>query len=251
MDGCRLRLRPHLWLLGLLAAAVFAGGCANVLFTAMYLVNGTNVDPEFAGLKKKHVVIVCRPLVNLQYEDSRVAKDLAVALGRLLRDNAKVKVVEQRKVERWTDENTWEQFADVGKAFDADLVLGIDLEYFHLYQGQTLYQGKANLSLQVVDLKPKPDKDKDDKDKDKSKDAPSKKDDKSDSKDKDDRDGDVVFEKQMQVVFPPNNCVPTSEKPESQFRHDFIEAVAEKISHNFCSHDPDSEIGSPDTTYGL
>jgi len=247
MDGCRLRFRPHFWLLGLLAAAVCAGGCANVLFTAMYLVNGLNVDPEFAGLKKKQVVIVCRPLVNLQYEDSRVAKDLSVALGRLLHENGKVKVVEQRKVERWTDEHTWEQFAEVGKAFDADLVLGIDLEYFHLYQGQTLYQGKANVSLQVVDLKPSKDKNKDEK-----KDAPSHKDDKSDSTNKDDdEETPVVFEKQMQIVFPPNNCVPTSDKPENQFRHDFIAAMAEKISHNFCSHDPDAEIGSADTTYGL
>lgn len=250
MDGCRLRLRPRLWLLGLLAAAICTGGCANVLFTAAYLWNGTNVDPDFVGLKKKRVVIVCRPLVNLQYEDSRVAKDLAAALGRLLRDNSKAKVVEQRKVERWTDENTWENFADVGKAFDADLVLGIDLEYFHLYQGLTLYQGKANISIQVVDLKPKTDK----KDKDTDKDS-QKKDGKPDAKDKDkdkdEVDTEVVFEKQMQIVFPPNNCVSTSDKPENAFRHDFIATIAEQISHNFCSHDPDSDIGSPQTTYGL
>ena len=31
------------------------------------------------------------------------------------------------------------------RRLNADMVVGIDLEEFSLYQGQTLYQGKANV----------------------------------------------------------------------------------------------------------
>ena len=33
----------------------------------------------------------------------------------------------------------------------ADMVVGIDLEGFSLFQGQTLYQGKANATVRVYD----------------------------------------------------------------------------------------------------
>ena len=63
----------------------------------------------------------------------------------------KIKTVNQRKVAKWTDENTWEEYAEVGKAMKADMVVGINLEGFSLFQGQTLYQGKANATVRVYD----------------------------------------------------------------------------------------------------
>ena len=138
----------------------------------------------------------------------------ARALAAKLKENvSKIKLVDMRKVERWTDEHNWENFAEVGKAVGAEMLVGIDLEHFEMYSGQTLYQGKASLTVHVYNLKPDP---------------------KAKDKDKDERSPeDPVFEKSLpQIIWPSNNCVPTAEKPESQFRHEFIEVIAGKVG--FC-----------------
>jgi len=225
MDRFCPRFRSRLWFVGLLLGLLTTAGCTNALFTAMYLLKGTDVEPEFPGLKGKTVAVVCRPLVSLQYQDSRVAKDLALRVGQALKlKGSKIKVIEQRKVEQWTDENNWDDFAEVGKALDAEMVLAIDLEYFHLYQGQTLFQGKANVSLKVIDMK---------------------KGKKSGNKDDASDETEVVFEKSPpQICFPPNSCIPTSEKQEAQFRREFILVLAERLSRHFCPHDPHADIAA-------
>ena len=62
-------------------------------------------------------------------------------------------MIDQRKIAKWTDENTWEEYSEVGKAVKADMVVGIDLESFSIYQGQTLYQGKADATIRVFDCR--------------------------------------------------------------------------------------------------
>jgi len=204
-------VRRYGYLLGLILL-LGAGGCANVLATAMYVVRGTNVPPEYEGMKGKKVAVVCRALVGLKYQDSRVAKDLAHEVGRLLKTNgSKIEVIDARKVDKWTDENSWDDYGEVGKAVNADLVLGIDMEHFELYQGQTLYQGRSNLTVHLYDCK---------------------------------KENDVVFEKTLpQCVYPPNTCVQTSEKQESQFRREFIQVLADQIGRYFYEHDPNADLG--------
>ncbi|MCX5673407.1 MAG: hypothetical protein NTX87_00205, partial [Planctomycetota bacterium] len=137
------------------------------------------MPPEFGGLKGKHVAVVCRPLPSLQYSNSNVGRDLAGQITLLLQQNVpKIKTVDQRKIAKWTDENRWEEYVEVGKAMKADVVVGIDLESFSLYQAQTLYQGKANATVQVYDCKS----------------------------------GKILFEKTMpQSVYPPNTAIFTAD----------------------------------------
>ena len=151
----RPSIRHGIALLMVLAVAVLpAVGCQSLMFTVAYLWNGTDVPPEFDGLKGKHVAVVCRPLPSLQYSNSNVGRDLAGQITLLLEQNVpKIKIVDQRKIAKWTDENRWEEYTEVGKAMKADVVVGIDLESFSLYQAQTLYQGKANATVQVYDCK--------------------------------------------------------------------------------------------------
>jgi hypothetical protein len=204
-------------------------GCSGLLPTLAILIKGTDVDPEFGGLKEKKVAVVCRSLTDLKYQDSRVAKDLARAIAVRLKTNvSKIKLVDMRKVERWTDEHNWGEFIEVGKGVGAEMLVGIDLEHFEMYSGQTLYQGKASLTVHVYNLKPDP------KAKAKNKD-----------KDEERSPDDPVFEKSLpQITWPANNVIPTSEKPESQFRHEFIEAIAGKVG--FCFYPRPMEEGYAD-----
>jgi hypothetical protein len=205
-------LRRGIILMVLLAiAALPAVGCRNALFTAMYIFKGTDVDPDFAGLKGKKVAVVCRPMVSLQYANSNVGRELAQQVSLLLQEKVpKIKVIDQRKVAKWTDENTWEEYSEVGKAMKADMVVAVDLEGFSLYQGQTLYQGKANATVRVIDCKT----------------------------------GKEVFRKSIpQCVYPPSAPMPASERTEPEFRNEFLGKLADQIGRNFYAHDPYADFG--------
>jgi hypothetical protein len=103
------------------------------------------------------------------------------------------------------DNNSWEEYAEVGRALGADLVLGIDLEGFRIYEGQTLYQGKANLAVKVYDC----------------------------------HTGELVVDKQLpRSVYPPNSQIPTDELQEADFRRKFVAELAGQIGRHFYPHDP-------------
>lgn len=199
--------------LGLILAIALlpALGCQSALLTAMVLLKGTDVDPDYPGLKGKKVAVVCRPLVSLQYRNANVARELGQQITSLLQQQVpKIQTVDQRKVAKWTDENTWEEFTEVGKAMKADFVVGVDLEGFSIFQGQTLYQGKANATVRVYDCK---------------------------------QGGKVVFEKTLpQAVYPPNAGIPTSERLEAEFRREFSMVLADQIARHFYAHDPHADV---------
>lgn len=187
-------------------------GCRGLMTTAIYLIKGTDVDPDFKELKDKRVAVVCRPLVSLQYRNANADRNLARQITRLLQEKVpKIETVDRRKVAKWTDENTWEEYPEVGKAMKADLVVGVDIEGFSLYQGQTLYQGKAQVTVRVYDCQ---------------------------------NGGEVVFEKTLpRVIYPPNSAVPTSDRTEPEFRRQFILVLADQIARHFYAHDPYADLG--------
>ena len=206
--------RYALGLAGLLSLAVLVAcqsGCVNALAGALYVLKGNEAKAEFNGLKGKRVAVVCRPVVELQYGTASASSELATALGGLLERNIKkLECIDPQKVAEWTDENQWEDYSEIGEALDADMIVGIDLQGFSIYQGQTLFQGKAQAVIKVYDIK---------------------------------NGGKVVFQKTLpREVFPPNTGVPTSEKSEQEFRQQFVVVLADKIGRYFYSHDAGDDI---------
>jgi hypothetical protein len=201
---------------GALAASVMLASGCSLLATAMYFIEGTNTPADFSGLRGKRVAVICRPVTALHFRDSSVAQELAKQVGAVLEKNVgKIKLVDQRDVSEWADENNWDEYVEIGKALNADMVLGLDLEEFSLYQGQTLYQGKANLKISVYDV------------------AEGKQ---------------PVFERNLpQAVYPPNAAIPAGEKPEPQFRRQFVNHLAELIARHFYDHDASVDFASDST----
>jgi hypothetical protein len=198
-------------LLTLLAAIPFGQGCSSALLTAAWLLKGNDSEVEFKGLKEKRVAVVCRPMVDLQYRNHSVANDIAERVGTTLKQNVrKVQVVDQREIQRWTDENTWDDYTEVGKAVKADVVVGIDLGSFSIYSGQTVFQGKAAVSMKVYDC----------------------------------TSGDVLFEKTLpEVLYPPSRPVAAADIPENEFRRKFVKVLSERISRSFYAHDRYADLG--------
>ena len=211
------RFGPHLMAGMLLATLTAAAGCTSALATAVWLVKGPNIPADYDGLRGKRVVVVCRPVTSSLYSNPNVAKDISRRISRLLAQHVpKIEVVEQRKVAEWIDSHTWDEYSEIGEALEADMVLGIDLEEFSMYQGQTLYQGKASVAIKVYDC----------------------------------ASGAVDFERNPpQVIYPPNHVVSTSDMQEADFRRQFVDVLADQIGRHFYPHDPRAYWAMQDTSF--
>jgi hypothetical protein len=214
----RLRTQPLCIILALIAVAsglTTSTGCSLVA-TAMYVIQGANTKADFDGLKGKRVAVVCRPITSLHFRDASVSRDLGKQVGILLEKNVdKIEIIDQREVFEWGDENDWEEYVEIGKALNADMVVGLDLEEFNLYQGQTLYQGKANMKMLVYEVA---------------------------------KGREPVFERNLpQSVYPPNAAIPAGEKPEAQFRRQFVGYLARQIAHYFYDHDSTVDFANDST----
>ena len=185
-----------------------SGGCIQMMLTGAFLFKGMETPPDFDQLKGTKTAIVCRPLVELQYSGSDAADELARQLGGLMKMKiSKIDIVSPQKIEQWTDEHEWESFLDVGRAVKSDYVVGIDLEEFSLYQGQTIFQGRAVVVVKVYDVKKKG--------------------------------SGPVYEKTLpRFVYPPSGGVATADKSEEQFRREFIALLADRIGRSFYPYDP-------------
>jgi hypothetical protein len=199
-------LKYTAWLAAIGAALLITqAGCLKAITIAGYFIKGTDDPAEFGGLKDKKVAVVCRPLVELKYGAGTVVNDLAERVGQLLKENGRrIKVIKQSEVNSWTDENPDQELAELGEGVKANMVLGIDLEDFSVYLGQTLYQGKAQVKLSVCDVST----------------------------------GEVVWSRHMrQVVWPARGGRPAQDEPLQQFQREYIEVLATEIGNHFYPHD--------------
>jgi len=190
--------------IALALALPLLSGCST-LITAAYLLQPADVPAEFAGLKGKHVAVVCKPIVELEFSDAGSSRELASLVGGQLQQAVrKVKVIGQHEVARWIDENAWVDYPTLGKALDANYVVGIDLEGFRLHEGATLYRGRATVHMRVFDVDKK----------------------------------EVVFEKRIDdYTFPGDSAIPTTDRSEAQFRALFLQQLALKISRFFHAYE--------------
>ena len=190
----------------------FVGGC-NLLAGLGYITHNDAEDAKFSELAGKRIAIVCRPVEQLQYSDSSAAPDLAAAVGALLTKNVKkCTVIAPSAVAEWADQHNWNEYAEVGKALKADMVVGIDLEQFSLNEGQTLYKGRAEVHVWIYDMK---------------------------------NGGKRVWDEKLpQTVYPPNSAVAASERSEAEFRRQYVAVLADHIARYFYAHDPRADFAS-------
>ena len=199
-----------LWSCVLLAA----GGCTQALFTAAYLIRGTDSPPEFNGLEGKRVVVVCRAPATMNPDHALATEALARRVSQLLRRRVSdIKLIPPEKVARWTAENSCDEFTEVGEALGAEMVVGIDLLDFSLYRSSTVYQGRADIAVTVYDMT---------------------------------RDGEIVFEKAPLRVLYPSTGIPTT-VPRAQFRRVVVNVIAEDIGKLFYPHDHTADFARDGT----
>ena len=193
-----------------------ASGCSTIL-TVAYLFHPEDVPAEYSGLRGKHVVVVCKPIVELEFTDAGTARELAERIGANIRVNVRgVKIISQQEVSRWLDENAWVDYPTLGKSVDADLVVGIDLDHFSLHEGSTLYRGRTTIHMQVHDIK----------------------------------DDLIVFDKRMDdFIFPADSAIPTADQSEQQFRGLFLRILAGRLSRCFHAYESRAHFAEENLIY--
>jgi len=213
------RSRTH-WLdlysvtLALLAAStlVTGGGCGAILATGMYVIQGGNmVPPEFDGLESQRVVVVCRPPSSNEYRHAGASRAVSQKVSELLVDHVKnADVVNPREVDDWLDESDWSDFKKLAEAVHADKVVYIEMNDFDLFKGKTLYQGRADVSVTIYDMK---------------------------------NNGKLMWDRHLgEILYPTNSGIPAQDKPEQQFEREFVSILSTRVAEHFYKHDANSEF---------
>ncbi len=211
------RFNQAVWIFVLGSGLLFAtSGCSTVL-TVAYLFHPEDVPAEYNELRGKHVVVVCKPIVELQFTDAGTARELADRIGANIRENVRgVKIISQQEVSRWLDENAWVDYATLGEAVDADIVVGIDLDHFSLHEGSTLYRGRTTVHMQVHDV----------------------------------NEDLIVFDKRMEdFTFPADSAIPTADQSEQQFRGLFLRILSSRLSRCFHAYESRAHFAEENLIY--
>jgi hypothetical protein len=189
-----------------------AAGCPALMATGIYVWQGGNLVPaECDALQGERVVVVCRPPSSHEYRHAGASRIVSQRVSELLVENVKgIDVVNPREVDNWIDESDWGDFRELAEAVRADKVVHIELNSFELYKGKTLYQGNADVTVTVYDMK------------DNSR---------------------LVWERNLgEVLYPVNSGIPAQDKPVQQFEREFVEIVAARTAENFYRHDPNTSF---------
>jgi hypothetical protein len=198
----------------LVAVALLASnsGCPALLATGIYVWEGGNFAPaEFEGLKGERVVVMCKPPSSHEYRHAGASRSIAARVSEKLVKHIKdIDVVNPREVDNWVDESDWGDFRELAQAVHASKVLHIELADFELYKGKTLYQGRADVTVTVYDMK--------------------------------NRANEIWRTHLGEVLYPVNSGIPAQDKPVQQFEREFVDIVANRIAINFYRHDPNESF---------
>jgi hypothetical protein len=172
------------------------------LATGLWVLNPNDTPAEYKGLRDQRVAVVCRATGGSQ-EAAGATHEIARNVAALLKENVwRIKLVSQKDVNDWLDNNEMKSYQDLGKALRADKVVAIDLTQMSLYDGQTLYQGRAQANITVFDILA----------------------------------GESDELRPFDVRYPPKNGVP-ADIPERQFRAKFLEIMCQQLARRFYAYD--------------
>jgi hypothetical protein len=166
-------LTPRRRLAGLLTLAVMLGAGCNLASLSYFLL--PHEDPHFPpelmklsprpGYDTSRVVILCSLPIDTGIDFIRIDRDLTSALARQithgyeeLDKKEKVVVIRPSKVEKFKDDHPdWHtmELVDIGKRFQADYVIRLDVQAISLYEkgsSNLMYRGRATVSVAALDM---------------------------------------------------------------------------------------------------
>jgi hypothetical protein len=211
------------------AALLLMPGC-NPLQVLAYFIAPDSIEPPQCPLtvKGKDVkVLVIAAYASTLPSDPALMRsdwDLCARLTRLLEERYKenkdrVKIIPPTQVKTYMNGKPgWRELPpqDVGKHFDADWVINLEIESISLYDHGShnfFYQGTAEIQVTVTDVhKPVGEG--------------------------------TVFDEPYQVKYPKSNPMERGEMSPQKFREKFIDRIARDLTQYFASHEPREKYSS-------
>ncbi|MCO8125482.1 hypothetical protein NHH03_27330 [Stieleria sp. TO1_6] len=130
-------------------------GCLGLLSNLMHATGADKIPAAYDGLEKSRVAVVTLT-ENSQFSDDDAARILGRnVMQHLVTEVKKIELVREDKIANWRDTHGWDQveFAEIGRGVDADKVLAIEVSNLQLRDGKTLYRGRADVHISVIDAK--------------------------------------------------------------------------------------------------
>lgn len=205
--------------LGLLAACLLSmgiSGCSQFVLLS-YIIHGPpTIEPDFdaetgksMSAPGKTVAVVCFAPKELQWKFPQIDDQIATAVAYRLGQNH-IKMIHPDYVKAWTDAHPdWEKASEIGKAFDANYVIEIELAEFTLHEGSstTLFRGKSEAYIHVVEME--------------------KVDDKLTGE------GERIFTKELDFEFPTRVPRSSNDQSLSSFQSEYLSRLSERIGFLF------------------
>jgi hypothetical protein len=213
-----MRLGKVGWVSGLAVLAALFGisqGCAGILSTAMHALHGNFTQPEFDKLSGKRVAVLAVSDSSHWSEDQSSALLARNVSERLDIELVKTTVIGEEEIDRWRDENGWENedMATLGRAVKADYVILFELSNMRLKEGPNLFRGQVDVVTTVYDVET----------------------------------GEKVFRKVLQEYrYPDLTSVYASEINEKQFQYEFLRDLATTLSWYFHPYDAHLKVAKDD-----
>ena len=200
-------------LLGLMLALLPLSGC-NMFAAVNYIVNGEPTkDPDFRQLEDAKVAVVCYVPSKFRYRFDSVDTDIAKKLSLLLQQKVKnIEVVESDLVANWLDQHAnWSDVTEIGEEFQADYVVFADIQEFSIYEENSpnMYRGRSYVDIRVYDIKD---------------------------------DGEVIYEIDLESLYPLGRPIPVGEKREKSFRREYVVRLSNEIGRHFYPYVPGEDV---------
>lgn len=188
---------------GLVAAILSTqSGCLGVYSNLMHAVGADKVPAEYEGLEESRLAVVT-VTDSSQYSNDTSARILSRRVGEILvQEVDDLTLIREDLIEQWRDKNGWDSidFVAIGRGVKADKLLGIELTNLRLRDGATLYRGRADVTISVIDVTT----------------------------------GDVLYRRELdEFTFPTSAGQYTSETTEPRFRKLYLDMLAKQISRSF------------------
>lgn len=208
-----MKPKPRRWAvwLGACLALVLMAGCQQFVIISYLLGGPPSIEPDFdketgQSLKDKDktVAVVCFAPREMLLEFPNIDDEIAAQVSYRLAEN-KISICKPDFVRAWVDAHpNWELAEEVGREFEADYVIEIELSSFSLYEGTstTLYRGRVEADIHVTEMD-------------------------------DSGHGDRVFSKELALAYPLHVARSTSELSLVKFKREYISRVSDKIGWMF------------------
>ena len=217
----RLRLRPTVLLIALGVLCGQPGCIARFAALLRHATVGNTVPAKYQNFEERKVAVVCLSRSN-SFGSTTAAEAVNRQTIKYMRNHIeRLHVVDLQKIERWMDENDWNEidYRELGQGIDADVLIAVDIDRFTLYEGKNLFKGRADVQITIYDMT---------------------------------LDGQVVLEDTPpEIVYPVTAGFFTAEISESEFKKQFIDFVAYRIARNFYPYELSEDFGRDPSSVGF